>query len=475
MSMKMRSRRVFIDRIIKCIARVFILLAIVCCMSACMPSINIQTITATPSHDLFVDENESTKTSLDLDTPLLTTPTAITVNTETNVIALDVTNIPQPMTNMQMEECPKIILDEELIASLEGSILFGTGLLKSNYADPFTPQKPGIWAISANKLESQLVDVLSETSSSWAYLADDENILLYIDRSKEDTSQSKAIFYDLRNKEELWQTDGPSIILNVEWLANGRVKLLVHEERIWETGIRREYLLLDPKMKQAETLIEEISLPGYQFNEEVEPHGYASINPSGDFALYSANADVGVDIRLLNLVTGEIVWSQNSRALPGPIQPSWTKDGNYVLFYIYDLVGEDVYVKILRLGIDGQLEDLPDQPYPQLNPSTFVDFLASSPDQRYIIYRAGWQNPAGFVVDTLNSQIGEICEPDTTFIDGQWIANDLFLYRVMINKDDQATHVLRILDLASWTTQNIFETETGYGINVFGWTSIEIQ
>jgi hypothetical protein len=344
-------------------------------------------------------------------------------------------------------------------------------------ADSFQPQEPGIWAISADHMEPQLAYAVPDGSNSWARLSNDGTTLLHIvnDGIYITEEPREVVFYDMNSQTEIWVSDGPGMVWRTEWLDDGRVKFLVDEERIWEVGVRREYLLVDPESRQSETRVEELSLPGYRFNDEARPHGYASVSPSGEFVLYSANVETGVEIRLLNLITGEILWQQNAKALPGPYHPEWTKDSSYVLFYLHDLIEEVAYVKIVQLRSNGQAKELPQQPFPRLYPSTFIDVLTASPDQQYIIYRAGWQEKAGFVVDTTTGQTGEICQSGATFVDGQWIADDLFVYRMLIEKDEQLTHSLYVLDVPAWTTQVIFEAEPGYGVNIVGWTPVEFS
>jgi hypothetical protein len=85
-------------------------------------------------------------------------------------------------------------------------------------------------------------------------------------------------------------------------------------------------------------------------------------------------------------------------------------------------------------------------------------------------------------VDTTTSEIREICDPGTTFVTGFqgkvtgiWLDNNRFVYRILITKDSQQTHSLRVLDIPTWTTQTVFEPDPGYGVNIFGWTPIEFS
>jgi hypothetical protein len=466
--------------------RIYWFVLVMAFSSACAPGKTNMTATVTPTDNLStVTETIPTSemaTAMPLPTNTVVPPSATPVTPESTITSTTtpiVTDTPEPTPELLMNQCPAIMDASEQTLWSTGSILFGTGLLVNHGidADSFQPQEPGIWAISAHHLETQLAYAVPNGSNSWARLSNDGTTLLHIvnDGIYITEEPREVVLYDMNSQTEIWVSDGPGMVWRTEWLEDGRVKFLVDEERIWEIGVRREYLLVDPETGQSETLVEELSLPGYQFNDEARPHGYASVSPSGEFVLYSANVETGVEIRLLNLITGELLWQQNAEALPGAYQPEWTKDSSYVLFYLHDLIEEDVYVKIVLLGSDGQPKELPQQPFPRLYPSTLIDILTASPDQRYIIYRAGWLEKAGFVVDTMTSQSGEICQPGATFVDGQWIADDLFVYRMLIEKDGQLTHSLYVLDVPAWTTQVIFEAEPGYGVNVFGWTPVEFS
>ena len=81
----------------------------------------------------------------------------------------------------------------------------------------------------------------------------------------------------------------------------------------------------------------------------------------------------------------------------------------------------------------------------------------------------------GFLLDTSAWQVGQICDSEATFFDGQWITNELFVYLALIEKEGQTAYSLRILDVTRWEYQEIFQSEPGYGINLFGWTNFEFD
>ncbi|MCA9956375.1 MAG: hypothetical protein KC434_16720, partial [Anaerolineales bacterium] len=79
---------------------------------------------------------------------------------------------------------------------------------------------------------------------------------------------------------------------------------------------------------------------------------------------------------------------------------------------------------------------------------------------------------AGFIVDIANSWVGEICDDMSTFIEGQWVTEGQFVYKVLLENGGQA---LRLLDITTWTVQTLSELPTGQGFLIFGWTPLEFE
>ena len=274
----------------------------------------------------------------------------------------------EPETELvNIGECPKQVASDTQPFWSTGSILFGTGqLLQFDYPYPYNPQSPGIWAVSSSNLEPQLAYGIPEDSSSWVIVSDDGNTLLRFEYTNEDRTEEEVIFYDLEGQTETRLQIVTEEAWDFEWLPDGQVKILTDVERIWGEGIKREFILLDLVSEQSEILIENLSLPGYIFNDEVIPGGFASISPSDNLVLYTALANDEVKVRLLDLITEDIIWEEESRVLPGPPPPVWTADGSRVLFYIGDRINEKRFGfdRIVNLGKDGQEVQLPFQPYP---------------------------------------------------------------------------------------------------------------
>lgn len=45
--------------------------------------------------------------------------------------------------------------------------------------------------------------------------------------------------------------------------------------------------------------------------------------------------------------------------------------------------------------------------------------------------------------------------------------------RYCTKEEGQLAHSLYVLDVPTWKTQLVFESEPGYGLNILGWTPVE--
>lgn len=362
--------------------------------------------------------------------------------------------------------------------------MFGTGkIINPNYAfpNPYQPEGHPVLAISSSSLVLQSVLELPPEQSVWVYIAPNGITFLQFKRDELNESKSQAIYFDLVNGQEMI-IDIPADLDTVyesTWLSDLRFQYLTAVERTAGMGEKRIYVTLDAMSGQSEIFTEELSLPGYAFDpfdiDRGLSSGYAAVDPTGQLILYTADTETDVEIRLLNRQTGEIVWQQSSAGLPAsPVEAEWTADGKQVLFVTNVSDAEGSYRKVVSLTREGQEEELPPQPYPAMD-ENISRYLTRSPSGRYLIYgiwEGAWKGPA-FVVDRVDSIAGEICRPGVTFLDGHWLPNDQFVYRVLIEDGENLKHSLRVLDIPSWTTQILYETSPGFGINIFGWTPVE--
>ena len=77
----------------------------------------------------------------------------------------------------------------------------------------------------------------------------------------------------------------------------------------------------------------------------------------------------------------------------------------------------------------------------------------------------GMEKGPAIIVDLVTLEAREMCDPGTTFVDGEWISENQFVYRVAMD----GMMSLRLLDVPSWTTQNLVDSEP----DELSWTYIE--
>lgn len=388
----------------------------------------------------------------------------------------------------QHNSCPRITDNDSPPIWSEGSVLFNTGKMRLGAPSAFLDiEEPGIWAISSNDLSPRLIsdDLLG------ALVSPDGDKLFYV--QDRDGSTQEAILYNILTNEIISFEFSPTetLFTGLEtWLPDGRIQYETVIERSEGVGETREVFIFDPTTRQVEKLIEELGLPGYTFDaydiERGIPSGYDAVDPTRQLILYSAKRsdDNGIVVRLLDRRTNQVIWEQISEFI-GHTSPEWSVDGNYVLFEVGIPIQGTQYAwsQIVSLTRDGRLEDIPSQPFPGTD-KNLISGLSRSPHGRYIFYTVydfSNQTTHGFIVDMVTQEIGEICDPGAeTFVTGfqgsvkvHWIQDNLLIYSVIVEKEGQTAHSLRILDIVNWTTQVVFEANSGYGVNIFGWTPVE--
>lgn len=462
-------------------------------LAACSPRSSNETISELlPTDTAFV--TPQTPSPIPAETEAVTAqPPATTV--EPTLTATTMAS-PTPMSTLTPETlsesaCPSTRNADAPSSWFIGSVLLNMGMIPNNGSSyVISPKQPGIWAISANQPEPQLVN----EALSWVEISPDGKTILSIEADLESSTQ-EAIFYNITNGSEthlslpLGSGFAPS-----RWLPDGRFQYTAEIERTRGVGERRQIVVLDPSTQQIETVTKEYSLPNYFYDlhriERELLSGYDAVDPTDQLALYTAfiEEDDYIYVRLLNHQTGEILWEEKTGYPPETIQPEWTTDGSSVLFSLGMLApnSRGFWDRIVSLTPDGQEEELPRQPF-SLTEEYSINNLTRSPDGRYIFYSVkevkDWDNirSRGFIIDTLTGKVGELCNPEAIFVtalpggpvEGWWLPDSQFLYRVQIQKEGQPTHSLRLLDIATWTTEAVFEAEPGYGVNVFGWTPME--
>jgi hypothetical protein len=420
-------------------------------------------------------------------------PTPILVSTAIPTATPTAIAVPETIIR---EVCPTTANVNVLPIWTQGSVLFSIGQmgLPQFPQTSLTIEEPNIWAIGHDNMEPQPVyqsfsnklpphevhEVLSGSRIS------PDGTMIFDTVSGLGTNE--AVLYDNRSDIVLRFPVPPSYG-SVTWLSDGRVQYESIIERYEGEGETREVYIIDPKVQEIERLTVTLDLPDYTFNsydiQRGMRSGYNSVDPTGELILYSAtrNDSGGIETRLLNLVTSEVVWRHDAEYLPNYFA-EWSKNGDHLLFEVGGIPASTSFQatsKLISLTRDGIYEELP-----SLFPGTeqmLITGVTRSPSGRYIFYSA-FDYPVritrGFIIDTWAREVSEICDPGTSFVTGfqglvmvYWTQEDLLIYRVLIEKEEQPTHSLRILDIPNWTTQVLFEPEPGYGIHSYGWTPVD--
>lgn len=257
------------------------------------------------------------------------------------------------------------------------------------------------------------------------------------------------------------------------WSNDGRIKLLTFWERSSRVGETTQYIYLDPVNGTQDNVTERLDLPGYKFEENNPLGGYASLDPTGTLALYTARGSEGMDTVLRDVVNQRELWRYEATAPGTTFSPSanWTADGERVAFILAFEPTRNS--RIFSLTRDGKtLEELTRQPLDSF-PDYIVSYLYWSPDARHIHYSL-FRNETGgpgFILDTLSSEVREICDEQASFAYGQWVTENLLAY-VML--DESGRQQLRILDVDTWEGQVLVAGEMNEQFEIVGWTPLDV-
>jgi hypothetical protein len=431
-------------------------------------------------------------TTLATEQPITTfTPIITPIPTSPTISPTTVVNPILPQTTLQTQ-CPIIYHQNQSLWSSSGTILFSRGRIFNKEWPHIIDPQLGIWGISVRNKQPYLV---YESASSIA-ISPNGTILLDT-RINSQTNKQETILYNLVNKEEsIFESYNNDSFMKL-WLNEDKPYRVINAY-IKGVGIQQTTFILNSNTGVVEKINQEIQLPDFAFDDSEQDRGifkgYASLDPTGQFILYTASKrdNNEFEIRLLNINTGEVVWQHN---IPYLIDkglnvfdksPHWAEDGSSVLFLLYDT--NQNWREIIGLKPDGSTETFPTQPFPYIEAGQLNGF-SRSPNGQYLFYTAWEMDPKtwisttrAFIVDLITGNIHEICDPLTTFISpvpthgeeaGFWLPNNQFVYRVLIEKEGLLSHSLRVLDIPTWSTQVLIETEPGEGVNVFGWTPVE--
>ena len=462
-------------------------------------------------------ENEThNPTELPATETLLSTP--IQVSTATPAPQLTATPIPEPtVTTLAVitalppadtvvePECPPLTNNLSQHAWSNGAVLFNTGEIVEGTLWWPQVEQDGIWAISADSLDPQLV---YQPAKNVTVSPDGTTLASF--KPVPEGSLPILVLYSMITDESVDITmppiiGEPMIGQYPTWLPDGRIAYVALLERNLGAGEVWDVVIVDPTTRAVERSTLELNLPEYEFYEyDTEwgiPSGFVAVDPTYQRVLYTAGDGQNHEIRLLDIATGEILWKEQSEYLINT-SPQWAQDGQQVLFEVA-ILRQDIpsdtsgdgeipfaWGKLISLTRDGEEEELSFKPFPGLL-DHLVNNFSRSPDGRYIFYNFFSNETSSihaYIVDTAIGESAEICDPqshwfgswplgsaDSGEVEVHWLSNDRLIYRTLVERGGQWAHSLRILNIPEWTSQVIYEGEPGHGTNVFGWTPVEFS
>ena len=432
-------------------------------------------INPTTTTEIVVDE--SRPTVLPTSTNLPATPTVATgrETAVTPTISPTETTIPQPAT--QLRDCPTILPADAPPLLSSGSLLYIIGQTDETNLYFFAMKEHSdVLALSANSLMPSVVYTIPSNLIRVS-ISPDGTKLLRFERAEEwaDEYLYFAIVYDLVAKAEIY-SDQPLPNISGNWLPDGRIV----QSRNWplseqEEAHHFEFAFFDMDTQSTELLEFDLSLPNYHYYQEPLYAGVASIDPTRQLILYSAfGAGITSDLVLRDITNETDIWYQKGSHGLGYVYPfpQWAEDGSSVVFSMPVTEDQLSYDKIFSLTRNGVEMKLPVQPYPGLD-QTYVRYLNFPSTQNYIHYalREFLMIGSGYIVDIHEGWVGEICSENGDFIEGQWVADDQFVYTVFLEGGGQSLH---LLDVPTWTSQMLAELPPGEGFVVYGWTPLEL-
>ena len=377
------------------------------------------------------------------------------------------------------DKCPQIYNEDTILSS--GSVIYNSDDI------------PGIWAISTLNQTPILVYDTSQRQPSSVMISKDSNQLLIVfeEYDPENGFKYEIVVYDLLNQEEtLVNLETESWLTIWDWLDDGRIKFLKNVESLPNLGEIQEYVIVNPTTQSVEEVIKKFDLPSILEDDGIQflYSKIASVSPDQKHVLYTGlGTNSKSEIVLWDVHSDSLIWKQQGDFAgvnypPPPFltsQPEWNENGDEVLFSGILYEEDESYRGVFQVTQDAQLEQLVNyNNIPSDDKQGWHSrYFSISPNNRYL--HLGLAKPSdepprtigpGFILNTVTSEVKEICDPNSVFIDGKWNSNDKFLYRVLKHDNSQS---LRILDIPSWTTQILYETDPGNGINIIGWTPIE--
>lgn len=289
-----------------------------------------------------------------------------------------------------------------------------------------------------------------------------KNILLSSNIVSRDGEQIAYISRSLNSKELVIYTlksgDSARFLLpnNTEilalngWTAGGQVVVTTKWDYQYDRGISYTYILVDPREGKTETQQGLYSLPGINYDPDypIFDSNIPSIDLLQERALYYKQVGPATPkATLIELISKKILW-ENDKGYNG--EPAWAADGSRVVFASF--YGSDPYLKILSLSKEGFVSELTHQ---RLFDFDYIfRYFKLSLDNRYIHY-AFWHTIGagpGYVLDTSDEQVWEICGYSGEFLYGWWI--DKHNYLVYETQEGEESEFW-VLDLQNWQTRKL--------------------
>jgi len=358
-----------------------------------------------------------------------------------------------PMPSVMPSACP-VISSPGTILRGKGSILFIDKLKEQN----------NVLGITGTSVKENLFE--TQFASTNFYLSPDGAKIAYEEKQP---SGSNLIVYDIdKKKEARYSQVIPDRVIGVKgWTDDEKIIILASWEERDHEGIFSKRLIFDQETGKIVQNMEEYHLPGY-FNLGTQFMDLAAISPDSSHVIYGklANEDqLTVNTTLIDIKNNQVIWEQEGDYQG---QAGWAKDGSQVVFG--KIIGKDNYLKIVSLAEDGTLTVLHSLPaFPDYG--YLFRYFSLSPDNRYVHYTLWHEanNGPGYILDTKNDSIREICVDQGNFIEGTWLPmQNLLIYQTQ--DGEQAAYWL--LDVENWKTEKLI---SGQKLSLIGYTPLQIR
>jgi hypothetical protein len=430
-----------------------------------------------PTATIVIVTDVPQPTEMPTSTSLPVTPTFAPGRETAVTPTIPPTETPIPQSATKLRECPTVLPANAPPLLSSGSLLYITGQTDETNLYFFAMKEHSdVLAFSADSLIPVPIYTIPSNLIRMT-ISPDGTKLLRFERAEErpDDYFYHAVVYDLVTKEETYSAQlMPES--SGDWLPDGRIEQSMN----WplprqEEAHHFEFAFFDMNTQSTELLEFDLHLPNYHYYQEPSYEGIASIDPTRQLVLYSARGEgVTSDVVLWDITNEIDIWYQKGGfgvGYPYPF-PQWAEDGSSVVFSMPVTEDQLSYDRIFVLTRNGAEIKLPVQPYPGLD-QTYVRYLNFPSTQNYIHYalREFLMIGSGYIVDIHESWVGEICSGSGDFIEGQWVADDQFVYTVFLEGGGQSLH---LLDVPTWTSQTLAELPPGKGFVVYGWTPLEL-